>query len=464
MQTTADPENFMRQWTRPYVVRFCVAALLLPCSVYAEPSLNGFWTGTMTRDGATQEISLRVSGNTDGYKANFDWPDSGYFHEDAISMKVADRSVLVSLPMPRGALKLAGTWEGDSVSGGLLEIGNVAGAWKTIHTDGSFRLSRASAPTPPYRVEEVSFNDRTVTLAGSLLIPRGAGRHPAMTFLHGGGDETRGDGMFIGDTLARRGIVVLIYDKRGNGKSTGDWRQGGFEELADDGAAGLRVLLARPDVDTKRTGFVCYSQGCWIAPLAISRGAPAQFLVSISGPTVTVEDEGFAQYGNRMREAGMPNSELAKALPLLKLDNSVSKGQASWRDLQAQIAKDKDQPWYKAINWSPEDLNDPERRFYGKILTYDPKAYIESLEIPSLWFFGTADITIPAQASWERLRGMSVSPKPRIVIMENADHAMTVREGGKLPALAHGFPGMMADWIYTGRGRPLAEKRPAEGE
>jgi pimeloyl-ACP methyl ester carboxylesterase len=160
----------------------------------------------------------------------------------------------------------------------------------------------------------------------------------------------------------------------------------------------------------------------------------------------------------------MPNSELAKALPLLKLDNSVSKGQASWRDLQAQIAKDKDQPWYKAINWSPEDLNDPERRFYGKILTYDPKAYIESLEIPSLWFFGTADITIPAQASWERLRGMSVSPKPRIVIMENADHAMTVREGGKLPALAHGFPGMMADWIYTGRGRPLAGKTPAEGE
>ena len=39
----------------------------------------------------------------------------------------------------------------------------------------------------------------TVTLAGSLrYIPRRtAGRHPpAMTFLHGGGDETRGDGMF----------------------------------------------------------------------------------------------------------------------------------------------------------------------------------------------------------------------------------------------------------------------------
>jgi len=454
----------MLRWTARDVVRFCLVALLLPCSGYAEPSLNGFWTGTMTRDGATQEIRLRVSGNPDGYKANFDWPDSGYFHEDAISMKVRDRDVLVSLPMPRGALKLAGTWAGDSVAGGLLEIANVAGAWKTTHTDGSFRLKRSRAPSLPYRLEEVSFNDGTVTLAGSLLIPRGGGRHPAMTFLHGGGDETRGDGMFIGDTLARRGIVVLLYDKRGNGKSSGDWRQGGFEEMADDGAAALRVLLARPDVDAQRTGLVCYSQGCWIAPLAISRGAPAQFLVSISGPTVTVEDEGFAQYGNRMREAGIPDSELAKALPLLKLDNSVSKGQASWEDLQAQMAKDKDQPWYKAINWSPEDMNDPERRFYGKILAYDPKAYIESLKIPSLWLFGTADITIPAQASWERLRAMSVSPKPRIVVMKNADHAMTVREGGKLPTLADGFPGMIADWIHKRDERPLTGKMRAEGE
>jgi len=66
MQTTANPESFMRQRTRPYVVRFCLAALLLPCSVYAEPSLNGFWTGAMTRDGVTQQISLRVSRNTDG--------------------------------------------------------------------------------------------------------------------------------------------------------------------------------------------------------------------------------------------------------------------------------------------------------------------------------------------------------------------------------------------------------------
>jgi pimeloyl-ACP methyl ester carboxylesterase len=428
-----------------------VACLLLTTSpavsAPAEPSLDGFWAGTLTRDGVTQQINLRVDGSADAYKANFDWPNSGYFQTDATAIKVKDRNVRVSLPMTRGALRLIGTWDGDVFAGGLEEIGLVAGAWKTTHGDGSFRLVRAQDKPLPYRTEEVSFADGAVTLRGTLLIPGGGGRHPAMAFLPGSGDQLRSEGMFIGDTLVRRGVVVLVYDKRGAGQSTGDWRNGGFEELGDDGAAALRLLLARPDVDERRTGFVCESQGCWVAPLAIARGAPARFLVGISGPTVTVEEQGYDQYRNQFREAGMPDTEFVKALPLFKLDNDVCKGNASWEDLQAQIAKDQDQPWFKAISWTAEDRDDPERKFYGKILSYDPRADLEKMKVPSFWLFGTDDITIPAQASWERLRRMSMSPKPRIAIIKNADHSLVVRDRGRLPVLAAGYPAIIADWI-----------------
>ncbi|MGD0141839.1 MAG: alpha/beta hydrolase [Rhizomicrobium sp.] len=437
----------MRRWMRTGVVGCSLLAASLPGPATAQPSLNGFWAGTITRDGITQEIDIRVDGSTDAYKANFDWPDSGYFHDDATAIKVKDHNVRVSLPMTRGALRLIGTWDGDVFAGDLEEIGNVAGAWKTTHSDGSFRLVRAEDKPLPYRTEEISFHDGAVTLRGTLLIPNGGGRHPAIAFLPGSGDQLRSEGMFVGDTLVRQGVVVLVYDKRGAGQSTGDWRNGGFEELGDDGAAALAVLRARPDVDAQRTGFVCESQGCWVAPFAISRGAPAKFLVGISGPTVTVEEQGYDQYLNRLREAGMPDTELAKAMPLLKLDNDVCKGKASWEDLQAEIAKDEDQPWFKAINWTAEDRDDPERKFYGKILGYDPKADLEKMKIPSLWLFGTDDITIPAQASWERLEGMSMSPKPQIAIMKNADHSLIVRDGGRLPVLADGFPAIIADWI-----------------
>ena len=121
----------------------------------------------------------------------------------------------------------------------------------------------------------------------------------------------------------------------------------GAEELADDGAAALRVLLARPDVDAKRYHRLRLLQSrlldCAAGDFAAT-AHPPQFLVSISGPTVTVEDEGFAQYSSTCAKPECRTVNLAKALPLLKLDNSVGKVRPVGGICKAQIAKDKDQP------------------------------------------------------------------------------------------------------------------------
>ena len=47
--------------------------------------------------------------------------------------------------------------------------------------------------------------------------------------------------------FARRGIAALIFDKRGVGGSSGDWRQATPDDLAADGAAAVSRLLADPD-------------------------------------------------------------------------------------------------------------------------------------------------------------------------------------------------------------------------
>jgi alpha-beta hydrolase superfamily lysophospholipase len=44
----------------------------------------------------------------------------------------------------------------------------------------------------------------------------------------------------LGYLYAARGFVVLSYDKRGVGKSTGNGREAGFENLADDAVAAAR--------------------------------------------------------------------------------------------------------------------------------------------------------------------------------------------------------------------------------
>jgi hypothetical protein len=55
-----------------------------------------------------------------------------------------------------------------------------------------------------------------------------------VVILHGSGRENRSGGWFLGEQLAASGMVVLVYDKRGMGKSTGDWKTAGPEDLAND--------------------------------------------------------------------------------------------------------------------------------------------------------------------------------------------------------------------------------------
>ena len=45
----------------------------------------------------------------------------------------------------------------------------------------------------------------------------------------------------LGYLYAARGFAVLSYDKRGVGKSTGNWREASFEDLADDAVAASQV-------------------------------------------------------------------------------------------------------------------------------------------------------------------------------------------------------------------------------
>ena len=123
-----------------------------------------------------------------------------------------------------------------------------------------------------------------MTLAASIFVPAGDAKRAGVVFIAGSGDTTRGDGSYLADHLARAGIVTLVYDKRGAGRSTGDWKRGGFDELALDATAALEALRRRPEVQASHVGFVCQSQGCWVAPIALRRGAPARFPAGQSDP------------------------------------------------------------------------------------------------------------------------------------------------------------------------------------
>ena len=135
------------------------------------------------------------------------------------------------------------------------------------------------------------------TLAGTLTLPKGAGRDkpvPAVVTITGSGGQTRDEPLTanstflpfrqIADSLARRGIATLRMDDRGIGESKGNHATATSADFAEDIRAGLAYLRARPDIDGARLALVGHSEGGLIAPIVALKEPNLKGLVLLAGP------------------------------------------------------------------------------------------------------------------------------------------------------------------------------------
>jgi alpha-beta hydrolase superfamily lysophospholipase len=409
---------------------------------------DGYWSGWAERDGVRSEVALRLTTDGGELTGTVDWASMGYFRTDLISAQIDGSDVAFSVPLPLGALKLLGTLKADIIKGTLDPIGLVRGEWQSLGKGGAFELQRSAEPPVPYRIEEVTFQSRDATIAGSIFLPIDDSPHPGVVFVAGSGDTTRGDGAFLADQLARAGIAVLVYDKRGAGKSTGDWRKGGFEELAADATGALRLLQRHSGIQEGKSGFVCQSQGCWIVPVALRNGAPARFAVLQSGPAVSVADEDLDYYRVTLASQGFGRPEIEEAFALVRTGHEFILGSARPADLAAAIAKYQDRAWFKELGYSAPSVDDPGHEFDRRTLSYEPSDDIDAIRVPSLWIYGEADTIIPVQASIEKVKRARTIPRPEIRMLTAAGHSFTIGTT-TIPRLAGEYPGIVIEWIKS---------------
>jgi hypothetical protein len=422
------------------------AAFLAPAG--ADEGLIGHWAGDAHSGEVRFELAVAVEQRGDALAGTIDWPAMGYLGVDLLGILQEPGMVRFSLPLPIGALHLRGIRDGEAITGSIERIDLVDGVWVNSGPAGGFELRRTIEPARPYEIREVSIASGGVTLSGSIFLPLAQHTFPGVVFIAGSGDVTRGDGSFLADRLARQGVAALVYDKRGSGLSGGDWRTGGFGGLAADAGAALEVLRAEPRIDPARVGFVCQSQGCWVAPIALRAGAPARFLVAQSGPAVSVADEDLDHYRVALERAGFTETDVEQAFDLVRTDQAVSLGTTTFGELEAKMTRYRTAPWFNVIGFEARPPDDPSRTFDRQTLLYDPGDNIDAIRVPSLWIFGAEDQVIPVAASITAVRGSQAAPAPEIIVIPGAGHSFT-RETGAFPVLAENYPGLVADWITT---------------
>ena len=189
-------------------------------------------------------------------------------------------------------------------------------------------IYRPQEPKPPFPyTEEHVFYDSLeagVTLSGTLTLPVSKNPSPVVLLIAGSGPVDRDEALcpyrqlryrnighkpflVLADYLTRQGIAVLRLDKRGCGKSTGNYNNATTQDFARDVVAGVAYLKSRKELNPNQIGLIGHSEGGIIAPMVAAGSKDVAFIVLMAAPAVNGEEIMYEQ--SRLAEQGSGESE-----------------------------------------------------------------------------------------------------------------------------------------------------------
>jgi pimeloyl-ACP methyl ester carboxylesterase len=286
--------------------------------------------------------------------------------------------------------------------------------------------------------DEVQFKNGDILLAGTLLMPLSEGTHPALVIIHGSGPDEGSEYRVYAEQFARAGIAALLYDKRGSGKSTGDWRYRTLDDLAADALAGVTYLKNRPEINSQQIGLWGISQGSWVVPLAALRSQDVAFVITVAGDGVSPtqqemyhKDEMFRhlRYSERARDTALKVWKLLFDWVVLVADGKFP---------------------------MPNGVMEPELSgaYFG--LNHDPIPDWEKVSQPALLIYGEEDKLTPVAESIARIDAVFKRTGHRdytFIVFPKAAHNITLGKTGLEfdwdKGFAPGYFETMNEWVLA---------------
>jgi hypothetical protein len=266
--------------------------------------------------------------------------------------------------------------------------GKIAGLWFSPSEPAAAYQSPAYVTADSFSQQDVVVGEGQWALPGTLTVPKGAGRFPALVLVHGSGphdrDETIGPNKPFRDLaegLASRGIAVLRYEKRTKAHQA---RMAALkdtltvnEETVDDAVAAVSCLRGTDRIEPRAIFVLGHSLGGIVVPRIAGRAPDVCGFIIMAGAARPLEDVILEQMEYVLSVGGAKPDEAAQALAKLK----------------AQVAK------AKAADLSPDALAEDlplgtPARYWLDLRKVNPAEAIRTVKRPLLVLQGGRDYQV----------------------------------------------------------------------
>lgn len=308
----------------------------------------------------------------------------------------------------------------------------------------------------PYKSENIFFynlNDR-VKLAGTLTIPKGQDKFPAVILISGSNPSDRNcEGyhhrpfLVLADYLTKNGIAVLRYDDRGVNESTGDFYHSTIMDFSEDVISAYNYLCTRKEIDTNKIGLIGHSEGGVVAAITASKYENISFVVLLASPGIPLKDDFILQQelkykiGDFTKEYYDFNRSFNEVcyrmiennIAIKSATDSLSYFKEEYEKLLNSNSNKKQQFGgdYQFHRLVSQSLS-PHNRFNIKC---DPSEYFMKVKCPVLSLNGNKDILVPAKINQNAIK-MALTKAENtnfeIIEIEGLNHSFQECETGAM--------------------------------
>ena len=241
----------------------------------------------------------------------------------------------------------------------------------------------------------------------------------------------------MAEYFAKNGIAVLRYDKRGIGKSTGNFSSSSIKDFEQDLLDAVDFLKTQKVVDPKKIGLLGHSEGGLVAVMASNKSKEIAFVITMAGPAMPIKHNGALLFSFLVNENNNDTEQLEKDRVIFRrfFDIATKKKQSKEEQKEAvEIAK-KMLPRISEKSKIPLGLTNIDPELFTKIFTMvpciqdfinsDPETYIKNINIPFLAIYGSNDVQVPPKENIKILKKILENGKTKdftIKIIQGYNH------------------------------------------